>query len=190
MPRPKRRGRPKDKSDGVDRAAILTCAMSVIETRGLVQLSFRTLAAELGVTAMAVSYHVGSREQMLCDLAARAFEGVASTVPESTPVAELRLYLVRYCELAMQNAGLVRFMLTNPDFMPRVLREFTDQVRARTQAVNDGDADDVMLNLLIDYVHGFVLSADAAPAGVSLTVEDCMRSIDWLMEVLKSRHCS
>lgn len=139
---------------------------------------------------MAVSYHVGSREQMLCDLAARAFEGVASTVPESTPVAELRLYLVRYCELAMQNAGLVRFMLTNPDFMPRVLREFTDQVRARTQAVNDGDADDVMLNLLIDYVHGFVLSADAAPAGVSLTVEDCMRSIDWLMEVLKSRHCS
>ena len=137
---------------------------------------------------MAVSYHVGSREQMLCDLAAQVFEGIASSVPEGTPGSELRSFLVRYSERALGNAGLVRFMLTNPDFIPKVLSEFTAQVRTRTRAINDGDTDDVMLNLLIDYVHGFVLSADAAPAGVSLTVEDCMKSIDWLMEALASRH--
>jgi len=136
---------------------------------------------------MAVSYHVGSREQMLCDLAAQVFQGVAVNVPEGTPGAELRHFLIRYIELALQNVGLVRFMLTNPNFMPEVVTEFTAQVRIRTQAVNHGDADDVMLNFLIDYIHGFVFSADAAPAGVNLTVEDCMKSIDWLMAALKTR---
>ena len=186
MPQSKRRGRPKKQSDGVDKSSIFTCALSMIETRGLEHLSFRTLAAELGVTAMAVSYHVGSRDQMLSDLTAQVFADVASSVPNGTHSAELRHYLARYCELALQNADLVRFMLTKPDSLPNALQEFTAQIRLRTQAINDGDIDDVMLNLLIDYVHGFVFSADAAPTEICLTLEDCMKSVDWLMAVLES----
>ncbi len=137
---------------------------------------------------MAVKYHVGSREQLLCDLAADAFKGVDAEVSDDTKCAELRQYLVRYSEVALQNASLVRFMLSNPRFLPKVLCDYTSHIRLRTQAINDGDTGDVMLNLLIDYIHGFVFAADAAPTEINLTLEECMKSIDWLIGVLESRH--
>ncbi|WP_341366186.1 hypothetical protein [Yoonia sp. BS5-3] len=187
MPEVKRRGRPKKQSGGVDKAAVLRCAQSVLETHGLEKLTFRALAAKLGVTAMAAKYHVGSRDQLLSDLAAQIFEGIDAGDAGETPSAELRQLLVRYSELALKNADLVRFLLSNPNCMPKALGEFTTQVRRRTQAINHGDAGDVMLNLLIDYVHGFVFAADAAPTGVNLTLDNCMSSIDWLMDVMESR---
>jgi len=187
MPEVKRRGRPKKQAVSVDKAAVLRCAHSILETQALDKLTFRALAAELGVTAMAAKYHVGSRDQMLSDLAAQIFEGIDADVSGETLSAELRRLLVRYCELVLKNADLVRFLLSKPDCMPKVLSEFTSQVRQRTQAMNDGDTGDVMLNLLIDYIHGFVFAADAAPREVTLTLDDCMRSIDWLMNVTESR---
>ena len=186
MPEMKRRGRPGKQSGGVDRPAIISCAQSMIRTKGLEKLTFRALAGELGVTAMAIKYHVGSRDQLLTDLAADAFEGVDASITGDTPCAELRHYLARYCTLALQNVGLVRFMLSDPTFMPQVLRDYTSQVRLRTQAINQGDPGDIMLNLLIDYVHGFVFAAEAAPAGTSLTLEDGMKSIDWLIDMVQS----
>ncbi len=136
---------------------------------------------------MAVKHHVGSRDQLLSDLAAHIFEGIDAGVAGETPSAELRQLLVRYSGLTLKNADLVRYLLSNPNCMPKALSEFTTQIRRRTQAINHGDSDDAMLNLLIDYVHGFVFAADAAPTEVSLTLENCMNSIDWLLDVMESR---
>lgn len=188
MPEAKRRGRPKKQAGGLDKAAVLRCARSILATQGLEKLTFRALAAELGVTAMTAKYHVSSREQLLSDLAAQIFEGIDANVSSETPSAELRQLLMRYSERALMNADLVRFLLSKPNCMPTVLNEFTSQIRQRTQAINSGDPGDVMLNLLIDYVHGFVFAADAAPTEINLTLADCMRSIDWLMDVMDSSH--
>ncbi|WP_299474968.1 TetR/AcrR family transcriptional regulator [uncultured Roseibium sp.] len=188
MSEPKRRGRPKKLVGGVDKKTVLQCAHSILETYGLEELTFRSIAAKLGVTAMAVKYHVGSREQLLRDIAAQTFEGIDASVSVGTPRAELRLLLVRYIELALKNADLVRFLLSTPNCMPQSLRDFTSQVKYRTQALNGGDPGDVMLNLLIDYIHGFVFAADAAPNEISLTLDQCLNSIDWLMDVMDLGH--
>ena len=190
MPQAKGRGRPKTQTGGIDRSAIIACAKAILQTEGLERLTFRALAAALGVTAMAVKYHVGSREELLRDLAADAFKGLDASVPAGTQSAELRQYLLRYCRRALRNVGLVRFMLSDPKHLPKVLCDYTAQVRLRTQAINDGDRNDVLLNLLIDYIHGFVFAADAAPSEISPAVKDCMKSIDWLIDALESRGSS
>ena len=177
----KRPGRPKKQANRVDKTAILACALTIIEDGGLNDLTFRALAAKLGVTPMAVSYHVGSRDQMIAELIERAFEGVASDVPNGSPSEKLRFLLLRYCEVALTNSSLVRCMLAEPKLMPKSVLLLTDQVRQQTQKLNMGDMDDVMLNLVIDYVHGFVFSTDAAPKHVKLTLEDCARVLDWLI---------
>lgn len=161
--------------------------MQIIDKQGYEALTFRTLASMLGVTPMAIAYHIGTRDQMLGDLAAQAFEDVADDVIPGTPSTELRQYLVRYSERALENTDLVRFMLSRPNFLPKVLEDFTAQIRVRTQSLNKGDPDGVMLNLVIDYIHGFVFAADAAPPDIDLSIQDCMKSIDWLIDTLPHR---
>ncbi len=172
----KRPGRPHKHADAIDKAAILSCAAAVIEEGGLDALSFRALAVRLGVTPMAVSYHVGSRDQMIADLIAQSFEGVASDVPEGTPSEKLRFLLLRYCEVALAHSSLVRCMLSDPKKIPEAVQQLSELVRQQTRSLNDGDKGDVMLNLLIDYTHGFVFSAAAAPPQIKLTLDDCAKA--------------
>lgn len=183
MPETKRRGRPTKQTGSVDTAAVLRCARSILVTQGLEKLTFRALAAELGVTAMAAKYHVGSRDDLLSDLATQIFEGIDTNISGATPREELRQLLVLYSEIALMNADLVRYLLSKPNGLPKVFSNYTSLVRIRTQAINGGDPGDVMLNLLIDYVHGFVFAADAAPSEIGLNLEDCMRSIDWVLDL-------
>ncbi len=183
----KRRGRPKKQADSIDKAAVLRCAHTIMTTQGLENVTFRTLALQLGVTPMAARYHVGNRDQMLSDLAAEIFAGLDAGVSNETPIDGLRQLFMRYGDLALQNADLVRFLLSKPDCMPSVLSRFTSQVRLKTQALNHGDADDVLLNLLIDFIHGFVFAADATSHDNTLTLTDCMRSIDWVLSAAKSK---
>lgn len=161
--------------------------MEIVRTGGVEAVSFRVLAKELGVTPMAVRYHVGSRDQMIADLIEQAFADIALEPPEGTPGQRLRHLLLSYCDLAVANSKLVQSMLQDPAKMPDALTRFTDMVRRETRRLNDGDEADVMLNLVIDYIHGFVFVAAAAPAQTPLARADCARSLDWLLEKVGAR---
>ncbi|MEP3277678.1 MAG: hypothetical protein ABJN26_13775 [Stappiaceae bacterium] len=182
----KRPGRPGKDTTTVDKSNVLKCAMGIINQEGVDALSFRVLAKKLGVTAMAVRYHVGSRDQMIADLIELAFAGVDEEPPAAqrreTPGQRLRYLLLKYCDRALERAELVRCILRDPTKMPTSLVRLTDLIRCETRTLNDGDDGDVMLNLMIDYVHGFVFAAISAPAHMTLTNEDCARSLDWLLE--------
>jgi AcrR family transcriptional regulator len=168
----KRRGRPSKTADIIDKAAILSCAKRIIEVDGIDALSFRSLAAKLGVTPMAVSYHVGSRDEMVADLLTQSFKDIDKVVSEGTPTQKLRTLLVNYCAVALEHAGLVQCMLNNPTLMPQSILLFGELVRQQTKKLNDGDEGDAMLNLVIDHLHGFAFSAIAAPLHIVLTTND------------------
>lgn len=185
-----RPGRPRKHAGAVDKSAILACAMTMIEENGLDALSFRTLATRLGLTPMAISYHVGNRDQMIADLLVQSFEGIAEDVPDGTPSQKLRFLLLRYCDAALAKPSLVHCMLHDPTMMPEVILELNELIRQQTQTLNGADDGDVMLNLLIDYVHGFVFSAVAAPPHIRLTTEDCAKSIDWLLDMMRMNSSS
>ena len=180
----KRRGRPSLKKDNINKARILACAKSVIESAGLEGLSFRSLAKELGVTPMAIRYHVGSRDRMVADLIEHSFRSVIAETPTELPAQKLSSLLLGYCDLALANSSLVLCMLHNPKLMPESIIQFTDLVRQQTQALNSGDKDDAMLNLLIDHLHGFVFSATAASSNLILTKDDYAKSLNWLLDLI------
>ncbi|MFD2079871.1 TetR/AcrR family transcriptional regulator, tetracycline repressor protein [Actinopolymorpha cephalotaxi] len=64
MPHPKR----------IDRAAIVSAAIEVLDERGLDALSLRTIAARLGVRQPALYRHVDSKVDLLADVAAEVLD--------------------------------------------------------------------------------------------------------------------
>lgn len=182
MKKPKSPGRPKRQAVSLTKQAILDCAMDMIKSRGVEAASFRELARELDVTAMAITYHVGSRQQMLSDLVTQAFAGVAEAPSACSAQDRLRHLLLSYCRKSLENVSLVQCILSNPALMSDDLKDLTDLVRRETQLINSGDEGDILLNLLVDYANGFVFAAAAAPVHASLTLADFARSLDWLLE--------
>lgn len=185
-PQNKRAGRPGKGADRLNKADILKAARAILEDKGEEALTFRTLATKLNVTPMAVAYHSGTRHQLLEALIAGAFSTVTSPATGSTPTERLRDLLLRYCTLALNHAALIRCILHTPTLMSNDLVRYTELVRVETQALNAGDPKDVMLNLLIDYTHGFIFSAVAAPSDIAPTLAMYENSLDWVLKTSQS----
>ena len=181
MARKRGAGRPRKGSQELSRQQILATALPMIQEGGVEAISFRRLAAKLGVTPMAVKYHVGDQHEMLTALVDLAFRNTLEPVGPTGAAERLRSILISYCDRAIENANLIRCILSDTSLMSEEIVMVTEQIRKCTRALNHGDPQDVLLNLLVDYTHGFVFSAVAAPPEHVLTQEDFLRSIDWVL---------
>ncbi|SPJ30362.1 TetR/AcrR family transcriptional regulator [Falsiruegeria mediterranea] len=174
-------GRPKASDQKISKARIIEVALPIVQRDGIEALSFRTLADQLGVTPMAVTYHSGSRQQLLADLVAVAFKDTLGQVDGATASDRVRQILTAYYTRALANAHLLRAVLSDPSLMSVDLKHVTGALGTCTKDLNDGDAGSVLLHLLIDYTHGFVLSA-ASDETDTLTIDDYLRGINWVLD--------
>ena len=172
-------GRPQKAKQRLSKQIILQSALPIVQEQGAEALTFRGLAERLGVTPMAVAYHSGSKRDLLADLVDFAFEGTLDGLRSVPPKAHARAILRAYYLRARLNANLLRAVLEDTSLMGSVLVEITDELNACTRKL-DGKDDNVLLHLLIDYTHGFVLSA-ASGQGNLLTVDGYLRGIDWIL---------
>jgi hypothetical protein len=154
------------------KAGILQTALTMIDA-GQTTLSFRSLATAHGVTPMAIAHHIGTRDQLLADLIALCFAPLTPPSSGDTPPARLRDLLTRYCQTVLHHPNLIPLTFANPALMTGPLRDLTDRLRADLPS-------DIVLNLTIDYTHGFTLSA-AAPPGVGPTLSDYLAGLDWIL---------
>ncbi len=173
-------GRPPKKAGGLSKSRVMDAALSMIDKEGDNAASFRALAKRLNVTPMAVAHHVGSRHDMLSGLIVQVFEGVGGNIAGETPAARLRAILVRYCERALQHPNLIRCAFADPTLITGDLKLLTENIR--TILADYDDANDTILNLIVDYTHGFVLSAAAAPDTFTLSTADYLQSLDWVLD--------
>ncbi len=174
-------GRPTNKSRNLSKQLVLQTALSIMSESGVEAVSFRKLAETLGATPMAIKYHVGSKQELLKGLVEIAFKGIADQRVGDTPQDRLRNALALYCDRALENANLIRCILGDTSLMSRDIIELTDNLRLDTCLLNKGDQADVMLNLLVDYTHGFVFAAASASPDNCPTVEGYLRSLDWVL---------
>ncbi|MEM7446482.1 MAG: hypothetical protein AAF414_24395 [Pseudomonadota bacterium] len=174
-------GRPQKGAETLSRERILSRALPLVQKNGIEAISFRRLADVLVVSPMAIKYHVGNRHDLLAALIERAFQNTIEESDESDPARRLKHILSRYCARAIENAYLLRCILGDPTLMGGELVAITREIRKHTRILNDGDANDVMLDLLVDYTHGFVFSAFAAPRENGPTMEGYLRGIDWVL---------
>ncbi|MFI5672863.1 GntR family transcriptional regulator [Streptomyces sp. NPDC051704] len=75
--------RPATEDDGARRGRIVRAAVAIADAEGLAALTMRRLAAELGVSAMALYRHVSSKEQLVVLMADAVFG--AQALPERPP---------------------------------------------------------------------------------------------------------
>lgn len=174
-------GRPSKQSQKLSKETVLKAAMSLVAAEGVDAVSFRRLSQGLNVTAMAVAYHAGTKHQLLSDLVALAFSGLPDKRDAVSVQEGLRGILSDYCRRALQHSGLVRAMLADPSLMSPEITAITEEIRRFTRELNEGEDNDVLLNLLVDYTHGFVFAASAAPADQVPTEESYLRSLDWIL---------
>lgn len=178
---PRQPGRPRKGRDAVTRGDIVELALRVARVEGAGAVTIRGVAARLEVTPMAVSYHMGSRHDMLAALIAHAFEDLNRVPDGTTPAKRVRQMLERYCALCLDNHALILAVLAKPDLMVSVLQNFTDLLRDETAKLTGKAESKVLLNLLVDYTHGFVFAKAAAPVDAAPTASEYLESLDWLM---------
>ena len=82
---PRRAGQtPSSSSSQINRDAIVAHALTVADTDGLAAVTVRRLAHELGVTPMALYWHVSGKEDLLAAMGDRLFVGLP---PDTDPAA-------------------------------------------------------------------------------------------------------
>lgn len=173
-------GRPPKSDQRLSKQLILKTALPIVQDVGVDALSFRVLADRLGVTPMAVTYHSGNKKQLLSDLVEHAFAGVLDGVKGNTPVERARGIMATYYGYALKNANLLRVILEDVTLMSAELTDVAADLKASTDQLEYSDGGDVLVHLLIDYAHGFVLSASSG-ANNPLTIDDYLRGIDWIL---------
>lgn len=173
-------GRPRKSDQALSKQAVIAAALPIVQKGGVDALSFRVLADQLGVTPMAVTYHTGGKKKLLADLVEAAFAGTLSECEGGNAAQRARLILSQYCARALINAHLLRAVLADQSLMGPALVQITEDLSSVTKTLNDEDEGDVLLHLLVDYTHGFVLSATANDKNL-LTTDDFLRGLDWIL---------
>lgn len=173
-------GRPRDTERVLSKQLILTTALQFVRQNGTDALTFRVLADLLNVTPMAVKYHSGSKKELLHDLLEHAFVGTLDKVDGKTPKIRIKGILEEYCSRALIYPSLLRAVLEDISLMQGELVRVTNELRVNTQKLDDGDVGDVLLHLLVDYTHGFVLSS-AAGEEAPLPISNYLRGLDWIL---------
>lgn len=174
-------GRPPKAEQRLSKQLILKTALPIVQSKGVDALSFRMLANQLGVTPMAVTYHAGTKRQLLSGLVENAFAGVLDGVDGDTPVERAQSIMMTYYGYALKNANLLRAILEDVTLMSADLINVSGELKASTDQIENSDGGDVLVHVLIDYAHGFVLSASSGENN-PLTTDDFLRGIDWILD--------
>ncbi|MFG6589285.1 TetR/AcrR family transcriptional regulator [Sulfitobacter sp. MOLA879] len=174
-------GRPRKSDQTLSRHTVIAAALPIVQRVGVDALSFRVLAEQLGVTPMAVTYHSGGKKELVADLVEVAFAGTLEEREGDSAPQQARLILSQYCARALVNAHLLRAVLSDLSLMSPALVKITEKLSEVTRILSDGDEGDVLMHLLVDYTHGFVLSATANGEN-PLTTDDFLRGLDWILD--------
>lgn len=172
-------GRPR-KGHGITRDGVLEAALGLLDEGGVEAVSFRALAARLGVTAMAVTHHTGNRQALFAALVAQVFDGVGAPVEGDGPIDRLARLMRRYMSCVLRHPALVQAVLKDQALIAGELQRLTARLDAEVRALGGGGMREV--GVLIDHAHGFAFSAAAAPG---LDLADYLDALDWLLQGLK-----
>lgn len=168
------------KGQGITREAVLEAALALLDEAGVEAVSFRALATRLGVTAMAVSHHVGSRRDLFAALIAQVFAGVGAQMVGETPSDRLARLMTRYMARALEHPALLQAVLSDPSLIAGELQALTDRLVTEARAMGGDGMREV--GVLVDHAHGFAFSAAAAPG---LELSDYLDALGWLVSALE-----
>lgn len=123
---------------------IYQCALSMLEAEGPQAVSMRRIAAEVGITAMAIYHHYPSREALLEQVVDTEFEKLAGFFNRPSSKGTFEAQMIRIMD------GYIDYALAHPRIFDYVFsvsrpgaRRFPDDFRARRSPTLNVTADAV-----------------------------------------------
>lgn len=146
---------------GLSRHRLVAAALRVLEREGIDGLSMRKVAADLGVKAASLYWHVRNKEQLL-DLLTDELMADAEPPPRQGDWREqLREYSIRHRRLLLAKRDAAKVVAGRLALGPNLLSLMEEQLD-RLREAGFSDADAAMANYLLGaFVHGFVLQEQA-----------------------------
>jgi len=170
---PSRRGRPSKGNISLDREAILAAALRRLDVHGAQMLSLRSLAADLGVTPMALYFHVAGLDDILDELSAGLFEPATAASDEDLP--SLEGHLSFYCDRVLKHPGLTQAIVFRRGRLPPPHADWTS--RLRELVVRERLAKE-WADILVDHLHGFAIPHASAGSPLESTLRDYRSMIE------------
>ncbi|MFF8787097.1 TetR/AcrR family transcriptional regulator C-terminal domain-containing protein [Streptomyces sp. NPDC015125] len=154
---PARERRPRETDSGLSRESVVRAGIKVADAEGLRALSMRRVAAEFGVSSMALYRHVAGKDELVLLMADAAFHDVE--LPEPAPEdwrARMEAGARLQWELYRRHPWLAQYLsITRPQPMPRAMA-LIEWTMARVRGMDPVTLIHMALTLL-----GFVLSTAA-----------------------------
>ena len=140
---------------GLDRDVVVHAAVELADTCGLERVSMRRLAQQLGVTPMAIYYHVPSKDALIDLVVDESLRVVPTVDPLGYPLVELRSTFGVLFKLLIDHPGLAAAFGGRPLEGPvaRRIGEGTLQL-LRRRGLSDDDAARLLVSLF-----GFTLGS-------------------------------
>ncbi|MFE2283820.1 TetR/AcrR family transcriptional regulator [Streptomyces sp. NPDC059443] len=142
---------------GLTRPALVQAALRVLEREGINGLSMRKVAAELGVKAASLYWHVRNKEELLDLLTDELMADAEAPPREGDWREQLREYCVRYRRHLLGKRDAAKVVAGRLAPGPHLLRLMEDQL-GRLREAGFSDADAAMISYVTGaFVQGFVL---------------------------------
>lgn len=165
----------------VTRDALVTAALVVLERDGLDALSMRRVAAELGVQAASLYWHVRHKEELLDLVADAVLAGMDMTVPDGDWREQVRALAHRYRAHLKTRRDAARLIAGRFVLGPNAAAIMEDSLRVLRQAgFSPGGAAAAMFLISVTYVQGFVVQESAPMRAVEAlggTPADAMAAV-------------
>lgn len=164
---------------------IITVALQQLDAQGEKAVTFRALAKYFNVTAMAITHHVGTREQLFAQMAAQVYQDIGGESFKKNPQDALKKSLEIYCQKVIRHPQLTQYIFTNPTLIADQLDVLTIQItQYLAQTVIDKTQVKTLLGVIVDYTHGFAISASAYSQQNGQKIEDYRHGLNWILSQL------
>ncbi len=178
-------GRPTNDKLVLTKRIIVAKAIELLNTEGEAGLSYRKLAREFDVTAMALKHHIGTRKELLKSMVQQVFSEVNTYDMLEDPKSNIRALLTNYYSCVSQHPQVVKLVLMDHDLFINELQQLTETIRNQAIAiVKDEVEGGLMADIIVDYTHGFALAATAQNTNTymgTLSITDFQKGINWIL---------
>lgn len=146
----------------LDRAAILSAAVALVDAHGLGALNMRALARELGVGTMSLYHHVPNKDALLDGMVEVLNDEIEIPDPASGPWDERARRMARSLRaVALRHPNCVPLLVTRPFSSAAALRPCEAAFQVLDEAGLGPDPAIVALRTFVAYVLGFVMMESA-----------------------------
>jgi AcrR family transcriptional regulator len=166
----KKRGRPSEHQSKLNPESIIESAKGLMR-QGKKLPSLRGIAKAMEVDPMAIYHYFPNKNALLEALSISLVEEIYTPNGESPWHEELETLCKSYLQLLAESPGLLATMLSmSSNEGPASI--FTQRFESALKPLNlDKETKKDVLNLIVDYIHGFALAMNCNPQPEKITID-------------------